>query len=178
MWSAHPLDGVLVAVDVEMRRRDEEVDAVELDAVDLGIGGEAQERIERDDRLAVAALADDARPGGIVELRIGIRHRILPDRALLRAACSARSFFVRRVLRPVGMAAVRLSLPRAGPAGKCKGATNSRTQVRRRQQRCRRGVSGAGRSRAPRRPPRPRHSPSLRCTARGWRAHARPRCRH
>ena len=77
----HPLDRVLVAVDVEMRRGDEEVDAVEFLAVDLGVGGQLEQRVERDDRLAVAAaLADDARPHGVVELWIVVR---LSPRSLL-----------------------------------------------------------------------------------------------
>ena len=67
----HALDLVLVAVDVEMRRHDEEVDAVELLPVDLGLGGQLEQRVERDDRLGAGrALADDPRPHGIVKLGV------------------------------------------------------------------------------------------------------------
>ena len=39
--------------------------------VDLGVGGELEQRVERDDRLAVGrALADDAGPHGVVQFRI------------------------------------------------------------------------------------------------------------
>ncbi len=71
----HPPHGVEVAVDVEVRRGDEEVDAVELLAVDLGLGGELEQGVERDDRLAVGgALADDAGPHGVVKLGVGVGH--------------------------------------------------------------------------------------------------------
>ena len=71
----HPLDRVEVAVDVEVRGDDEEVDAVELLAVGLGVGGELEQGVERDDRLAVRrALADDAGPHGVVQLRVVVGH--------------------------------------------------------------------------------------------------------
>ena len=47
----HALDRVEVAVDVEVRGDDEEVDAVELLAVGLGVGGELEQGVEGDDRL-------------------------------------------------------------------------------------------------------------------------------
>ncbi len=62
---------VLRAVDRDMRIGEPEIDAVELHAVDLGVGGQLQQRIERDDRLRPRrALADHARPRRVVQLRI------------------------------------------------------------------------------------------------------------
>ena len=64
-------------------------------AVDLGIGGQLEQRIERDDRLGIGrALADDAGPHGVVELGIGVRHasRSLGDgRATSGRFCGAAS---------------------------------------------------------------------------------------
>src|SRR5688572_8969911 len=62
-----------------MRRNDEKVDAIEFLAVDLGLRGQLEQRVERDDRLTVAgALADDAGPHGIVQFRIILlRHFII-----------------------------------------------------------------------------------------------------
>jgi hypothetical protein len=57
-----------------MRREQEDIDAVELDAVDLRVAGEVDHRVEVDERLGVGrTFADDARPGRVVELgkRVG-----------------------------------------------------------------------------------------------------------
>ena len=46
----------------------EQIDAVELDAVDFGRGRQVEHRVQIDRRLGVGPFADDARPGRIVEL--------------------------------------------------------------------------------------------------------------
>ena len=60
-------------------REEEQVDAVELDSVDLGGGGQVEHRVEVDGRLGVRPLADHTGPDGVVELRklvgMGIAHR-------------------------------------------------------------------------------------------------------
>ena len=72
----HLLHRVLVGIDVEMRRDDEEVDAVEFLAIrPTRVARELQKRVERDDRLGVRrALADHAGPHGVVQFRIVVRH--------------------------------------------------------------------------------------------------------
>ena len=64
------LDLVVAGVDIDVRREQKQVDAVELHAVDLGRGGQIEHRIQVDRRLAALSFADHARPGGVVELGI------------------------------------------------------------------------------------------------------------
>ena len=45
------LDAVIVDIDADVRVEQEEVDAVEFDAVDLGLGGEVEHGIEVDGRV-------------------------------------------------------------------------------------------------------------------------------
>ena len=45
----------------------EEVEAVEADAIDFGVGRQVEHRIQFDRRLGARSFADHARPGGIVE---------------------------------------------------------------------------------------------------------------
>ena len=62
------LEVVVGGVDVDVRSEEEQIDAVELDAVDLGRGRQVEHRVEIDRRLgARAPLADEAGPGGVVE---------------------------------------------------------------------------------------------------------------
>ena len=62
-----------------MRGEEEEVDAVELDPVDLGCGGEVEHRVEVDRRLGTVPLADHAGPRRVVQLGevVGMAH-VLP----------------------------------------------------------------------------------------------------
>ena len=61
---------VVARVDVDVRGEQKQIDAVELDAVDLGRGRQVEHRVEIDRRLRTRrAFADDARPGGVVQLR-------------------------------------------------------------------------------------------------------------
>ena len=53
-----------------MRLEEEQVEAVELHAVDFGGGGQVEHRVQIDRRLAAVALADHARPGGVVKFGI------------------------------------------------------------------------------------------------------------
>ncbi len=58
-------------VDVDVRQIQEQVEAVELQAIDFGRRRQVEHRVEVDRRLvARAALADNARPRRIMELRI------------------------------------------------------------------------------------------------------------
>ncbi len=51
-----------------MRREQKQIDAVELDAVDLGLGRQIEHGVQVDKRLgAGGTLADDAGPGGVVQ---------------------------------------------------------------------------------------------------------------
>src|SRR6202035_3073128 len=57
-----------------MRVKQEKVDAVDLDAVHLGLGGQVEHGVEVDERLgAGGAFADDAGPGCVVELWENVR---------------------------------------------------------------------------------------------------------
>ena len=68
-----PLDLVLAAVDVEVRMVEEDVEAVEADAVDRGGGGEIEHLLQPEGRFAPVALAHQSRPDGVVQLRIVVR---------------------------------------------------------------------------------------------------------
>ena len=57
-----------------MRVEEEEVHAVELDAVDLGRGGQIEHGIQVDGRLGIGAFADQAGPHGVVDFQ-GIESR-------------------------------------------------------------------------------------------------------
>ncbi len=52
---------------------EEDVEAVEVDAVDRGGGGEIQHLVQADGRLAAVALPHQARPDRVVQLRIIVR---------------------------------------------------------------------------------------------------------
>ena len=72
--SASRLQAVVVDVNVDVRVEEEEVHAVELDAVHLGLGGQVQHGIEVDAGFgAGAAFADQAGPHGVVQFGKGIR---------------------------------------------------------------------------------------------------------
>jgi len=64
------LDLVVAGVDVDVRGVEEEVEALEADAVHFGRGREVEHRVEVDGWLAAVALADHAGPGRVVELGI------------------------------------------------------------------------------------------------------------
>jgi hypothetical protein len=55
-----------------VRVEEEQVDAVELDAVHVGRRREAQHGVQIDWRLGVGAFADQAGPGGVVEFGVVI----------------------------------------------------------------------------------------------------------
>ena len=65
---------VVGRVDADVRVEQEQVDAVELDAVHLGGGGEVEHGVEVDGRFRVRPFADEAGPHGVVKFRIGILH--------------------------------------------------------------------------------------------------------
>ena len=66
----HGLEVVVADVDVDVRVVEEDVDAVELDAVDLGRGGQVEHRVQVDRRLGAGApLADQAGPHRVVQFR-------------------------------------------------------------------------------------------------------------
>ena len=74
-------DVVVARVDAGVRVGEEEVDAVELDAVDARRRRQIEQRRQADRRFRVAALADHARPHRIVQFRpiVALRHdRSLP----------------------------------------------------------------------------------------------------
>ncbi len=62
------LELVVGGVDVDVRGVQEQVEAVELDAVDLGRGGQVEHRVQADRGLRALALADHAGPGRVVQL--------------------------------------------------------------------------------------------------------------
>ncbi len=62
-----PVEFVVAGVDIDVRREEEQIDAVEADALDFGVGRQVEHRIEVDRRLRAGAFADDARPGGVVK---------------------------------------------------------------------------------------------------------------
>ena len=64
-------------VDAGVRFGEEEIDAVEPDAVHLGRGSQVEHRLEVDRRLAVGAFADEARPHRIVQGWIRVRHVLI-----------------------------------------------------------------------------------------------------
>ena len=71
-----PLEVVVGRVDADVRIEQEQVDAVELDAVDLRVRGQVEHRVEIDRRLGVrAAFADEARPHRVVKGGIFVRGR-------------------------------------------------------------------------------------------------------
>ena len=75
--SASALDAVVVDVDVDVRVVEEEIHAIELHAVDLGLGGEVEHGVEVDARFgAGAALADEAGPHGVVKFRKVVAHGV------------------------------------------------------------------------------------------------------
>ena len=77
--SASALSSSSRRVDVDVRGEQEQVDAVELDAVDLGRGGQVEHRVEVDGRLGLGLpLADHAGPGGVVQFRVSVGHACLP----------------------------------------------------------------------------------------------------
>ena len=65
--SASRLQVVVGGIDVGVRQRQEQIDAVELCSVHLGRCGEVEHGIEIDRRLGVGTFADDARPHRVVE---------------------------------------------------------------------------------------------------------------
>ena len=71
--SARALSSSSVASMLTCGEEQEQVEAVELDAVDLGRGGQVEHRVEVDRRLRLLALADHPGPGGVVQLREGVR---------------------------------------------------------------------------------------------------------
>lgn len=61
-------NGVIVGINVKVRRTQVHVDAVEADAIDLGARGEVEHGVEVQNRLgARGAFADDAGPHGVVQ---------------------------------------------------------------------------------------------------------------
>ena len=62
------LDVVVRAVDVEMGSEQEQVIALELDAVDFGRGRQVEHGVEIDGGFGIGPLADNARPGRVVQL--------------------------------------------------------------------------------------------------------------
>ena len=63
-------DLVVAGVDVDVRDEEEQVEAVEPDALELGVGRQVEHGIEVDGRLAAVALAHHAGPRRIVKFRI------------------------------------------------------------------------------------------------------------
>ena len=61
------LEVVVGRIDVGVRQRQEQVDAVELCPIYFGRRGEAQHGVEIDRRLGAGAFADDARPHRVVK---------------------------------------------------------------------------------------------------------------
>ena len=91
MWSDIRRTSPASASIGKVRGGDEEVDAVELLAIGAGVGGQAQQRVQRDDRLGIRrALADDAGPGGVVQLGIGVGMRaMVPSKTVRVYRCSS-----------------------------------------------------------------------------------------
>ena len=71
-----------------MRREQEQVEAVELDAVDLGRGGQVEHRVQIDRRLRALPLADHPRPGRVVQFRIVVGMTAAHDDSLTFLAWS------------------------------------------------------------------------------------------
>ena len=78
-FSARRVGLLIAAVDVEVGMVEEDVEALELHAVDLGRGRHVEHGVQIDGRLGALALAHQSRPGGVVELgevvRVFVGHR-------------------------------------------------------------------------------------------------------
>ncbi len=61
------LDLVVGGVDVDVRLEEEQVHAIELHAIDGGLGGQGEHRVQIDGRLGIGTFADEAGPHGIVQ---------------------------------------------------------------------------------------------------------------
>ena len=69
--SARRLSAVVVHLDVDVRVEQEQVHAVELDAIHLGLGRQVEHRVEVNARFSAgAAFADEAGPHGVVEFGV------------------------------------------------------------------------------------------------------------
>ena len=62
-----PLQRLAIGVDVDVRVEQEQVDALEADAVDVGGRRQVEHRVEIDRRLRVGPLADEPRPHRVVQ---------------------------------------------------------------------------------------------------------------
>jgi len=68
--------GVVGDIDADVRFEEEDVDAVELDPVDLGVGGEVEHGIEVDGGLGVRSFPDQSWPHGVVQFWELVAHGI------------------------------------------------------------------------------------------------------
>ncbi len=66
---------VVRGVDIDVRRKEEQIDAVELHAVNFRSRRQIEHRIELDRRFGIWSLADHTRPGRVVKLREIVRMR-------------------------------------------------------------------------------------------------------
>ena len=86
----HGADGVVAGVGVGVGMKQEQIDALELLAIDLGIGRQLEHAVEADRRMVGAGLlADEAGPHGVVEFGVGVFGR---DHGSLRGRVISRCF--------------------------------------------------------------------------------------
>ena len=71
---------VIGGIDAGVRQGQEQVDAVKADSVYFGLSGQVEHGFQGNERFGVRALADEARPHGVVDGRVlmlvGFAHRL------------------------------------------------------------------------------------------------------
>ncbi len=75
---------VIGRIDLDVRREQEQIDAVEFRAVDLGGRRQVEHRVEADGRFGIGSFSDDSRPGRVVKFRELIACGRVHDRLALR----------------------------------------------------------------------------------------------
>ena len=115
-------DLIVAGIDVDVRGVEEEVEAVEADALELGVGREVEHRIQVDRRLGPGAFADHARPGGVVKLGVVVgmfvghgRICVVADSADVGLCTWDRS--TAGLARVIGSIGVDRGLPKSGRGG-------------------------------------------------------------
>ncbi len=78
-----------------VRQRQEQIDAIEMDAVHLSLGGQIEHGFERDKWFRVRPLAYEAGPHGVVDCRmfvlLGCGHRFTFVTVVVRLDCRAQN---------------------------------------------------------------------------------------
>ena len=61
---------IVAGIDFDVRGVEEEIESVEADALELGVGREVEHRVQIDRRFGPGAFADHARPGSVVKFGV------------------------------------------------------------------------------------------------------------